>query len=203
MKPLILYAGICLAAVPCLTGCQSSRKTASSANEIIIVETSVVKPVAPTTGDAHSKQLQLKYAGYINTSPEQIENIPLYQFIDYWLHTPYKWGGTDKRGIDCSAFIQRLLDSVYQVRIPRTSVQQFYAQWINKFKSMKHLSEGDLIFFRTVGNNVVSHVGMYLDNGYFINSSSSKGVSIASIKDPYWKSKIVGAGRVNLALIPK
>lgn len=200
MKPLIFYAGICLAG---LAACQSSRKAASTSNDVIIVETSVIKPVVISNNDTYAKQLQLKYAGYININPEQIENIPLYQFIDYWLHTPYKWGGTDKRGIDCSAFIQRLLDSVYQVRIPRTSVQQFYAQWINKFKSMKHLSEGDLIFFRTVGNNVVSHVGMYLDNGYFVNSSSSKGVSIASIKDPYWKSKIVGAGRVNLALIPK
>lgn len=179
-----------------VSACGSSRK-ASTGGGVIMVETATSEKKA-----TNYSLLQTRYAGYLDVKPDKIANIPLYQFIDYWLNTPYKWGGTDKKGIDCSAFIQRLLDSVYAIRIPRTSVEQFYAQWIDKFKSTAHLSEGDLIFFKTVGDNVVSHVGMYLDNGKFVNSSSSKGVSIASINDPYWKQRLVGAGRINLSLLP-
>ena len=145
--------------------------------------------------------LKAKYAGYLGVRPDHITNIALYKFIDSWMDTPYLWGGDDKKGIDCSALMQLLLDSVYAIKIPRTSVEQFYARWIDKFRSTKHLSEGDLIFFKTIGDNVVSHVGLYLDNGKFINSSSSKGVSIASLNDPYWSSRLVGAGRINLSLL--
>ena len=179
-----------------LSACGSSRKATTGGGVIMIENTTTEKK-----GISYSI-LQKKYAGYLDVKPDKIGNIPLYQFIDYWLNTPYKWGGTDKRGIDCSAFIQRLLDSVYAINIPRTSVEQFYTQWVDKFKSIAHLSEGDLVFFKTVGDNVVSHVGMYLDNGRFINASSSKGVSIASINDPYWKQRLVGAGRINLNLLP-
>ncbi|MFT3701384.1 MAG: C40 family peptidase [Agriterribacter sp.] len=189
-----IFPFLCVAFV--LASCGNSRHTAASGGVIM------VEPAVTTTNTNNNSPLKIKYAGYLNVQPEKIVNMPLYQFIDNWLNTPYKWGGMDKKGIDCSALIQRLLDSVYAIKIPRTSVEQFYAMWIDKFKSTKHLSEGDLVFFKTVGDNVVSHVGMYLDNGKFINSSSSKGVSIADINDPYWKSKLVGAGRINLSLLP-
>jgi lipoprotein Spr len=114
---------------------------------------------------------------------------------------PYKWGGTDRRGIDCSAFVQRLLDTAYNITIPRTSIEQFFAEWTDRFVSTKYLSEGDLVFFATFGDNVVSHVGMYLCNGQFINSSSRKGVSLGDLNDPYWKSRYVAAGRIKQSLL--
>lgn len=177
--------------------CGSSKNITGKGGTVIIKTTGSTSP-GPADKTAALKR---KYATSLEISPEQVTNIALYEFIDHWIGTPYKWGGTDKRGIDCSAFIQRLFDSVYQIQVPRTSLEQFYTNWVDKFRTMSHLSEGDLIFFKTIGNNVVSHVGLYLDNGYFINSSSTNGVSIASITDPYWKRKIVGAGRINIALI--
>ncbi len=180
-----------------VTGASCRASRSAPAGGTIVVNTSE----ALIASRNRAVFLQEKYARSLEITPEQVTNIPLYAFIDEWIGTPYKWGGTDKKGIDCSAFIQQLLDSVYQIRIPRTSLEQFYTNWIDKFRSLKHLSEGDLIFFRTIGNNIVSHVGLYLDNGYFVNSSSSNGVSIASLNDPYWRHKIVGAGRVNMALI--
>jgi lipoprotein Spr len=183
--------------IPLLLACGSSRKAATPEGGVIFVESTPAKEVK----DEYSI-LKAKYAGYLGVKPERIINIPLYRFIDNWMNTPYLWGGDDKKGIDCSALMQLLLDSVYAIKIPRTSVQQFYTQWIDKFRSTKHLSEGDLVFFKTIGENVVSHVGLYLDNGKFINSSSSRGVSIASIDDPYWRSRLVGAGRINISLLP-
>lgn len=140
--------------------------------------------------------IQLKYSEILQVEPGSISNRKLYLFIDEWLHTPYKWGGDDKNGIDCSAFIRRLLKDVYNVGITRTSIEQIYMQSIEKFSSKKQLSEGDLVFFRTTNDDRVSHVGKYLCNGKFVNSASSEGVSILSLNDQYWKARFVAAGRV-------
>lgn len=185
-----------------LQGCASSKPTSPSGGEIIVGGSSDIVPVNNTpvaAGDYDS--LQKKYAVYLNTTPDQITNIRLYEFIDHWLSTPYKWGGVDKRGIDCSSLIQQLLKYVYNISIPRTSVQQFFTDWIDKFGSSSYLSEGDLVFFRTMDDKVVSHVGLYLGNRMFVNSSTSKGVSIANLDDPYWKKRYVGAGRVKVNMV--
>ncbi|MBC8033638.1 MAG: C40 family peptidase [Chitinophagaceae bacterium] len=176
--------------------CSSSKNAATASGGEIVIGNSATSSNSATSDNLKTDSIKVKYAGFLHTQPEKITNILLYKFIDYWLHTPYKWGGTDKRGIDCSAFIQKLLGDVYSIYIPRTSIDQFFANWIDRFGSTKHLSEGDLVFFRTMNDKVVSHVGVYLGNGMFVNSSSSKGVSIASLNDPYWKSKYVAAGRV-------
>jgi cell wall-associated NlpC family hydrolase len=180
-----------------LCGCGSSKK--SSGNQQIVVST------APSTTTIPLKSydsLQKKYAVFLGVEPAQITNIRLYQFIDNWLNTPYKWGGTTKHGIDCSSLIQQLLYEVYNISIPRTSVDQFFTQWIDKFGSTQYLSEGDLVFFRTNQEKIVSHVGLYLGNRMFVNSSSSKGVSIANLDDAYWRKMYVGAGRVKVSLLP-
>jgi cell wall-associated NlpC family hydrolase len=178
-----------------LLGCASSKPVAPSGGEIIVGGSSDLVPEKNTPVAAND------YAVYLNTTPDQITNIKLYQFIDEWLSTPYRWGGVDKRGIDCSSLIQQLLKQVYSIAIPRTSVQQFFTDWIDKFGSSRYLSEGDLVFFRTMDDKVVSHVGLYLGNRMFVNASSSKGVSIANLDDPYWKTRFVGAGRIKVSMI--
>ena len=63
--------------------------------------------------------------------------------------------------------------------------------WIDKFGSSNYLSEGDLVFFRTEDDKIVSHVGLYLGNRMFVNAAVSKGVSIANLDDPYWKKRAI------------
>lgn len=180
-----------------LVYCGSSRKSTSNDNGIIVISTQPVLQQSTTAAPTiQYTALQIKYAAYLHITPEKITNIPLYTFIDEWMHTPYKWGGTDKRGIDCSAFMQRLLLAVYNISIPRTSVEQFFHDWINRFGSTEYLAEGDLVFFKTMDGKLISHVGLYLNNRMFINASSSKGVSIGNLDDPYWKNKYVAAGRL-------
>jgi murein DD-endopeptidase / murein LD-carboxypeptidase len=182
-----------------LVCCGPSRKSTGNDNGIIVINTQTTnqQSTAVTATPLHQHSaLQLKYATYLHITPEKITNIQLYTFIDEWLNTPYKWGGTDKRGIDCSAFMQRLLLTVYNINIPRTSVEQFFHDWVNRFGSTEYLAEGDLIFFKTMKGKLISHVGLYLNNRMFINASSSKGVSIGNLDDPYWKSKYVAAGRL-------
>jgi murein DD-endopeptidase / murein LD-carboxypeptidase len=151
---------------------------------------------ANTTKKNYHK-LQIEFGKKLAVAPDSIFNLRLYGFIKRWLGTPYLWGGTNASGIDCSAFVQQLYQSVYDVDVPRTSIEQFYAKWVDLYSDTKYLKEGDLVFFKTMNNyNAVTHVGFYLHNGYFVNASSSKGVSIASLYDNYWSVKYVASGRL-------
>jgi lipoprotein Spr len=146
--------------------------------------------------DAAFVPIKVKYSRILGVVPDSIRNQRLYTFIEQWINTPYKWGGNDKNGIDCSAFIQQLFQDVYNINIPRTSVDQFFTQDVDRFRSVKFLSEGDLVFFRTEDDKLISHVGVYLRNYMFVNSATSKGVSIANLRDDYWKKNYVACGRL-------
>ena len=93
-------------------------------------------------------------------------------------------------GVDCSSFTSRLMDAVYGQCLPRTSGEQYHS---SDRISRNELKEGDLVFFNTRGR--ISHVGVYLANGYFIHSSSSNGVSISSMDEPYYAKRYAAAGR--------
>ncbi len=134
-----------------------------------------------------------KYSNVMQVSPNSISNVILYQFIDEWYGTRYQMGGTGKRGIDCSALVQKLYGYVYGMDVVRTSLMQFRtSQYI---ASKDNLKEGDLVFFRIHGGPV-SHVGVYLANNYFVHASSSKGVMISNLDENYWTRYYVGGGRL-------
>ena len=196
MLKLTLVCGV-LYSVMVLPGCSSSRKSANK------YETIIVKPPPPAYESNNltaEQKVLLKYATFLRTSPDSLKNIALYTFIDKWLYTPYKYGGSDEKGIDCSAFIQRLLGDVYKIIVPRTSAQQFFTKNVEPFHDRHYFSEGDLLFFTTVPGTPISHVGLYLHNRMFINASTSSGVSLANLDDPYWKKRFVAAGRVKRKL---
>lgn len=121
----------------------------------------------------------------------------LYSFIDDWMGTPYRLGGTTRRGIDCSAFMQEIYNSIYKFRLPRTSRDQY--QIATKINAKDHLREGDLVFFK-IRSKAISHVGIYLADGKFAHASSSKGVIISSLDQDYWRKYYVGGGRVEDAV---
>ena len=181
----LLFAGAFLLI---LAGCGGSNKAAKS---------KVVVTSGPTKIDPSYAPLREKYAKMLSVTTDSITNVKLYSFIDEWLNTPYKWGGADKKGIDCSAFIQKLLSEVYNINLPRTSVEQFFNKSVDHFRRTRYLVEGDLVFFHTVDERTISHVGLYLCNRKFINASS-KGVSIGNLDDSYWAPKYVSAGRVKV-----
>ncbi|MFC0271701.1 peptidoglycan-binding protein [Metabacillus herbersteinensis] len=103
--------------------------------------------------------------------------------------TGYRWGGTTPAGFDCSGFI----NYVYKnsgLLVPRT-VNEIWNFGIKVNKA----GIGDLVFFQTYKPGP-SHVGIYLGNGRFIHTSSSKGVSIGEMSNPYWNSRYLGAKRL-------
>ena len=109
-----------------------------------------------------------------------------------YLGTPYVWGGTTHKGIDCSAFTQNSYGE-NKVKIPRVSRDQ----WKAGDKVDAALRDGDLLFFNTMGVGV-SHVGLVVDakTNKFMHASSSKGVSFADLDKNYYKQRYLGARRV-------
>ncbi|MDF2152175.1 NlpC/P60 family protein [Vibrio sp. CAU 1672] len=120
-------------------------------------------------------------------------NPQLYQFYREWYGTPYRLGGTQKSGIDCSAFVQKAFLEAYQLSLPRTAKQQSIK---GKQLSWNEAKQGDLVFFKTRRN--VYHVGIYLGNKQFMHASTSKGVIISRIDTPYWADKFWQIRRVNI-----
>lgn len=120
------------------------------------------------------------------SSPTQIEATAK----DY-MGVPYVWGGTSPSGFDCSGYIQYVFKQ-NGISMPRTAAEQYN---VGTSVSKGNLQKGDLVYFTTYKAGP-SHVGIYLGNGQFINASSSKGVSIASLSSSYWANRYIGAKRV-------
>lgn len=135
--------------------------------------------------------LQFKYAMLLETEVENVVNFPLFDFIDEWWGTRYRYGGSDKKGIDCSSFTGKLLETVYHQQVPRTARDQY--DMCEKVER-EDLMEGDLVFFNTRGG--ISHVGIYLGNNHFVHSSTSSGVTISSLEEDYYNKKFVKGGRI-------
>ncbi|MDN3491998.1 C40 family peptidase [Winogradskyella bathintestinalis] len=111
--------------------------------------------------------------------------------------TRYKYGGTTKKGMDCSGLIYTSFKK-HNVTLPRTtSGLQGTGDWVD----LKSVNVGDLVFFATNKNSrKVNHVGIVTNvrtgNVEFIHASSSRGVMTSSIAEKYWYFAFVQARRV-------
>ncbi|WP_256384040.1 NlpC/P60 family protein [Photobacterium toruni] len=99
-----------------------------------------------------------------------------------WKGTPYHFGGSSHRGIDCSAFVMKMYRQVFHRDLPRTTLGQVK---LGRRIRRGQARLGDLVFFKTGRNE--RHVGIYLSNGDFMNSASSRGVSISNLHHIFWK----------------
>jgi cell wall-associated NlpC family hydrolase len=129
-----------------------------------------------------SGSLTERYASLLNVKEKELSNEKLYRFIDSWIGVPHRLGGMDKKGIDCSAFISILEKEIYSRSVPRTAKSMAE---VVKRKYEEELKEGDLVFFDFQGQKF-SHVGVYLHNSKFAHASTSKGVIISDLKDPWY-----------------
>jgi probable lipoprotein NlpC len=133
-----------------------------------------------------------KYSQLMGVDKSAIINGRLYNFIELWAGTPYKFGGLDKDGVDCSGLALLLEKEVYGIILPRITYQQVA---VIKRKYEEELKEGDLVFFDFDGKQF-SHVGVYLQNGYIVHASSTKGVIVVPLHGGMYKY-FSRAGSVN------
>src|SRR4051794_35643914 len=106
--------------------------------------------------------------------------------------TPYRNGGADPSGFDCSGFVQYVF-AQHGVIVPRKVSEQYRA---GHDVSMPQLEAGDLVFFTTVAPGA-SHVGIALGGDTFVHAPSSTGeVRVERLSAPYWSTRYLGARRV-------
>jgi len=106
----------------------------------------------------------------------------LYEQYQQWQGVPYRTGGESRRGVDCSAFIQLTFREQFAMQLPRDTDSQAH---IGRAISSRQLRPGDLVFFN-IGRST-RHVGVMVEKNKFLHASSSKGVMISDLNQPYWQ----------------
>jgi len=113
-----------------------------------------------------------------------------------YIGTPYRYGGVSKSGIDCSG-LTSIAYNKYS-KLPRTTIEQAK---VGRDINVKRVIPGDLLFFATTRKkSTISHVGIVYkgrgNNIKFIHASTSRGVTISSFRESYWKKSFIKARRV-------
>ena len=101
-----------------------------------------------------------------------------------WDSTPYRYGGENFNGVDCSSFIQQMYKSTFGINLPRTTREQVKMGYKVSRSDSK---AGDLVFFKTGYN--VRHTGIIIEKGRFMHASQKHGVTKSSLYNPYWRGK--------------
>lgn len=107
--------------------------------------------------------------------------ILLYDQYNNWRGVRYREGGLSKNGVDCSGYVHLTYKQSLNRTIPRST--ELLAKSGSEVSS-RQMRPGDLVFFKTGWKT--NHVGIYLKNGKFMHASSSRGVMISEIHNPYW-----------------
>jgi peptidoglycan endopeptidase LytE len=109
-----------------------------------------------------------------------------------FLGAPYRWGGVNLRGIDCSAFVQKIYE-LFGISLPRTAYEQAH---MGVHVAKNKLSVGDLVFFNT--KRPLGHVGIYIGDSKFVHASSvgSRVVKIDGLDEPYYNKHFATARRL-------
>lgn len=149
-----------------------------------------VEPAAKSQDDDES--LAKDYLSQImGVALSATSNMKLFHFVYDWIGTPYRFGGSSRKGIDCSAFTKELYSEVFNLDIKRNSRDIFsMVSPVGK----NELKEGDLVFFK-IHSRRISHIGIYLGNNRFAHASS-KGVAISSLDDAYYSRYFYKGGRL-------
>ncbi|MBL7472992.1 C40 family peptidase [Robertkochia sediminum] len=167
-----------------LASCGGSKKAVSKAAPTVRIE----------AGEAHlpeeSPTIEAKlpeFAPWVNTV--------IHTAMSYH-GTRYKYGGTTRKGMDCSGLIYTSFGEA-NIDLERTSAAM--AQQGEKVK-LKEVQKGDLLFFNTGRGKRINHVGLVVevDSGEirFIHSTTSRGVLVSSLREGYWNHAFNHARRI-------
>ena len=137
-----------------------------------------------------------KTATLTNSTPTTSKTDILLETSQQYLGVKYRNGGTTKKGFDCSGLMLVTYKGI-DMDLPRSSDDQAK---VGKKISKSKAEKGNLIFFATGRKGQINHVGMITnvtgDEIQFIHASTSLGVIISSINEPYYAKRFVQINRV-------
>ncbi len=154
-------------------------------NNIIIKSLTIILINLITLGCSSYPTYDPSYKNEPNIKIKSPKNEVLSRVFKQWEGVPYLFGGNDRFGLDCSAFTKIVYDQAFSLSLPRTTKKQ---SEIGVKVSFPQARSGDLIFFKISFQKI--HVGVYLGNNAFMHASSSKGVIISQLYNPYWAEKL-------------
>jgi cell wall-associated NlpC family hydrolase len=106
--------------------------------------------------------------------------------------TPYRFGGADPSGFDCSGLVQYVFRQ-YGIAAPRSASEQFRA---GRAVRRGRIEPGDLVFFNVDGREA-SHVGIAIARDQFVHAPKERGVvRVESLDASYWRERFAGARRL-------
>jgi len=141
------------------------------------------------TKDLTSKARSSKYK---NFAPQEINRDQVLLDVVSYLGVPYSFGGTSRKGIDCSGFTSSVYARAASRDLPRSTREQFR---VGMKVSANDLRFGDLVFFNTTGRSP-SHVGIYIEDDLFAHASVTYGVTLSSLESTYYRNRFIGARRI-------
>lgn len=124
------------------------------------------------------------------TKPNQV-----IRTAEKFIGTPHCMGGTTSKCMDCSGLTYASF-AAHRITLPRRSQDQ--ARYGRLIFDRNDLKRGDLVFFTKSYNSpdYITHVGIYIGNGRFLHASTSSGVIISPLDNPWWSQRFVFGTRV-------
>jgi len=196
IKTLSFFAAI-LVLVPCLSGpalaarekrkpwlsiSRSEKQVKAPARPKVVAAKPVARPVVR----------QVQKPEPLTAHSDKGKNIAR-QALAY-KGTKYKFGGTSKKGLDCSGLVARVYNDLKMGQVPRVSASLYKTGDPVKIAQLR---PGDLVFFKNTYKRGISHVGVYAGRNKFVHASNKRrGVIVTSLADPYYQLHYAGARRL-------
>ncbi|WP_420320444.1 C40 family peptidase [Flagellimonas sp.] len=180
----MLKKTLCFLALLMLVGCGSKKRTYSKSKPLVVSVEGSTEEIVPPTKTRKQEKKDTRANAIITTALT-------------FSGTRYKYGGTTKKGMDCSGLVFVSLKE-NDISFPRTSYQM--AEQGKRIK-LNEVQKGDLLYFKTsTRGKRINHVGLVVDvkgtDIKFIHSTTSRGVIVSSLREGYWNHAFVRAMRI-------